>query len=121
MVENTSDDDWNNVDMVLVSGRPISYKMKLYEPLYIPRPEVELELFASLRPPLYSGSMDGKEAVDKMAGVGAGPPPPPPNQAGPQNAQQPGFQFRNPTYGPGNIGGMMGMMGMAAASTGSPA
>ena len=45
IVENTSDDDWNNVRMVLVSGRPISYKMDLYQPLYIPRPWVEPELF----------------------------------------------------------------------------
>jgi hypothetical protein len=58
LVENTSDDDWNGVRVVLVSGRPISYQMNLYEPLYIPRPWVEPELFASLRPPVYSGAMD---------------------------------------------------------------
>ena len=56
IVENTSDDDWNNVRMVLVSGKPISFRMDLYEPLYIPRPLVEPELFASLRPPVYGGS-----------------------------------------------------------------
>jgi len=60
LVENTSDDDWNDVHMVLVSGRPISYQMNLYEPLYIPRPKVEPELFASLRPPVYGGSMAGE-------------------------------------------------------------
>jgi hypothetical protein len=58
IVENVSDDDWNNVRMVLVSGKPISFRMDLYEPLYIPRPLVEPDLFASLRPPVYSGSMD---------------------------------------------------------------
>jgi hypothetical protein len=57
LIENTSDDDWTDVKMTLVSGRPISYKMNLYEPLYIPRPTVEPELFASLRPPVYSGAM----------------------------------------------------------------
>jgi len=57
VVENTSDDDWNNVRMVLVSGRPISFQMNLYQPLYIPRPTVEPELFASLRPPAYSGAL----------------------------------------------------------------
>src|SRR5580658_8915264 len=60
IVENTSDDDWNNVRMVLVSGKPISYRMILYAPLYVPRPLVEPELFASLRPPLYSGSLGGE-------------------------------------------------------------
>jgi hypothetical protein len=58
VVENTSDEDWSNVRMALVSGRPISYQMDLYSPLYIPRPTVEPELFASLRPPTYGGSMD---------------------------------------------------------------
>ncbi|HEX5270795.1 MAG TPA: DUF4139 domain-containing protein, partial [Gemmataceae bacterium] len=47
VVENTSDDDWKDVKMALVSGRPISFKMDLYQPLFIPRPTVEPELFAS--------------------------------------------------------------------------
>jgi hypothetical protein len=57
LVENTTDDDWNNVRMSLVSGRPISFQMDLYQPLYVPRPTVEPERFASLRPPTYSGAM----------------------------------------------------------------
>jgi hypothetical protein len=61
LVENTSDDDWNDVRMVLVSGRPISFKMNLYEPLYLPRPTVEPELFASLRPPVYAGAMTAQD------------------------------------------------------------
>jgi hypothetical protein len=71
IVENTSDDDWNNIRMVLVSGKPISYRMDLYDPLYIPRPLVEPELFASLRPPVYGGSMGG-DGKQPMAGGGAG-------------------------------------------------
>src|SRR5205814_840443 len=43
--------------MALVSGRPISFKMDLYNPLYVARPTVEPELFASLRPVAYSGAM----------------------------------------------------------------
>jgi hypothetical protein len=58
-VENTSDEDWNNVKLTLVSGRPISFQMDLYPPLYIPRPVVEPELFASLRPPTYGGPISG--------------------------------------------------------------
>lgn len=67
LVENPSDDDWNDVRMVLVSGRPISYQMNLYEPLYIPRPFVEPELFASLRPPVYGGAMPGMAADQPAA------------------------------------------------------
>ena len=36
LVENTSDDDWNDIRMVLVSGKPISFKMNLYDPIYVP-------------------------------------------------------------------------------------
>ncbi|HEV3385592.1 MAG TPA: DUF4139 domain-containing protein, partial [Gemmata sp.] len=50
MVENPTDEDWAGVKMALISGRPISFKMDLYNPLYINRPTVEPELFASLRP-----------------------------------------------------------------------
>jgi hypothetical protein len=58
VVENPTDEDWKDVRMALVSGRPISFQMDLYQPLYVPRPVVEPELFASLRPPTYSGALD---------------------------------------------------------------
>lgn len=54
-VENTSDEDWNDIKLTLVSSRPISFQMDLYPPLFIPRPTVEPALFASLRPPTYGG------------------------------------------------------------------
>ncbi len=57
VVENPTDEDWTGVEMALVSGRPISFRMDLYNPLFINRPLVEPELFASLRPPTYSGSL----------------------------------------------------------------
>ncbi len=57
LIENTSDDDWNDVKMVLVTGKPISFKMNLYDPIYVPRPIVEPAMFASLRPPVYGGAM----------------------------------------------------------------
>src|SRR4051794_10880225 len=56
-VENTSDEDWNDVKLTLVSSRPISFQMDLYPPLFIPRPTVEPALFASLRPPTYGGPL----------------------------------------------------------------
>jgi hypothetical protein len=61
VVENPSDEDWKEVRMALVSGRPISFQMDLYQPLYVPRPVVEMELFASLRPVAYSGEMMREE------------------------------------------------------------
>src|SRR5262249_6702313 len=59
VVENPTDEDWAQVTMALVSGRPISFKMDLYNPLYVGRPTVEPELFASLRPTTYTGAMRG--------------------------------------------------------------
>src|SRR5262249_37985135 len=59
VVENPTDEDWKDVRMALVSGRPISFQMNLYDPLFIKRPLVEPELFASLRPVAYSGNLGG--------------------------------------------------------------
>jgi len=66
LVENTSDEDWENVDLKLVSGRPVSFVMNLYDPLYLKRPLVEPELFANLRPQTYGRTLgladsDGNE------------------------------------------------------------
>lgn len=58
IVENTSDDDWHHIDLSLVSGRPVSFIMDMYSPLYVQRPEVVPELYASLRPPAYDQAMD---------------------------------------------------------------
>ncbi len=57
VVENATDEDWKDVRMALVSGRPISFQMDLYTPLYVPRPTVVPELFASLRPVTYNGAL----------------------------------------------------------------
>jgi hypothetical protein len=65
IVENQTDNDWDQVELSLVSGRPISFIQELYQPLYIPRPVVQPELFASLRPQTYDAGMDfmKKEAL----------------------------------------------------------
>lgn len=57
-VENTTDDDWRDVRLSLVSGRPISFIQNLYDPIYLKRPEVRTELYAVAAPPAYEGTMD---------------------------------------------------------------
>jgi hypothetical protein len=82
IVENTTDADWKNVRLSLVSGRPISFVMDLYQPLYLPRPLVEPELHASLRPQVYGQSMSDAEKqltqaggrLDELAARGRGDP-----------------------------------------------
>jgi len=61
IVENTTDEDWKAVGLTLVSGRPISFIMDLYQSLYVPRPTVVPEIFASLRPPVYEGGEAANE------------------------------------------------------------
>ena len=58
IVENQTPQDWRNVTLSLVSGRPISFTMDLYLPLYNPRPVVQPELYANLKPQTYGDAMD---------------------------------------------------------------
>ncbi len=57
MVENQTESDWNNVSLSLISGRPISFVMDLYAPMYINRPTVLPLRFAELRPQVYEGGI----------------------------------------------------------------
>ncbi len=70
IVENTSEEDWKDVKLTLVSGRPISYRMDLYEPLYVQRPLEQLELYASLRPQTYDQDMDADGVAEGAMGGG---------------------------------------------------
>lgn len=58
IIENTTDYDWQNVKLSLVSGRPISFAMDLYQPLYTTRPVVMPELYESLRPQVHGEAME---------------------------------------------------------------
>ena len=72
IVENTTEGDWNDVALTLVSGRPISYTMDLYEPLYVKRPAGKLKLFGSLRPQTYGQDMaESSRLEEKLAAVNA--------------------------------------------------
>lgn len=59
IVENATEQDWENVRLSLVAGRPISFRMDLYQPLYAQRPEEKLALYESLRPPSYETEVTG--------------------------------------------------------------
>jgi hypothetical protein len=112
-VENPTDEDWAGVRMALVSGRPISFKMDLYNPLYVPRPVVEPELFASLRPPTYSGGFRG---LADRAGEAAEPAAPPRPKAGFGK----GGAKVDPSAARGGIAGPSGPGGFGGAPGGAP-
>lgn len=58
IVENATDEDWNDVHIALASGQPISFLMDLYQPLYIKRPLLLPELHPSIKPQQYEQSFE---------------------------------------------------------------
>jgi len=67
LVENTTDEDWQDVRLSLISGRPISFTMDMYEPLYAQRPVVVPEVYAALRPQVYGQAMEAPGEALKEA------------------------------------------------------
>jgi len=57
IVENSTDEDWKGIRLSLISGRPISFSMNLYEPIYNPRPKVPYAVERQLPPPVYSAGV----------------------------------------------------------------
>ena len=57
VVDNTTGEDWTNVQMALVSGKPISFITELYAPRYIQRLTAELPEEQAQKPVLYSGAI----------------------------------------------------------------
>jgi hypothetical protein len=73
IVDNTTGDDWTNVNLAVVSGRPISFITELYEPRHVDRPTAELAENRAVAPQVFGGVVGG---VPNQ--FGAPPPPPPP-------------------------------------------
>jgi len=98
IVENTTEEDWNDVDLSLVSGRPISFRMDLYQPLYVARPLVVPELYASLMPPKYDQDLAEAERQFEKAGdreVAAMAPPAPMAEAQRKFGTPPGARMES--------------------------
>ncbi len=58
IVDNTTGEDWTNVQLALVSGKPISFVSALYEPRYVNRQTAELPEDASVAPTIHGGEVD---------------------------------------------------------------
>lgn len=79
VVENMTASDWNNVDMTLVSGNPVTFKQSLYESYYVPRPEIPVQVFGRVMPRTDGGAVSTAGEMERMAYgnvVGAAPPAP---------------------------------------------
>ncbi|HCA48613.1 MAG TPA: hypothetical protein DEP45_15055, partial [Armatimonadetes bacterium] len=69
IVENTTDTDWEAVNLSLVSGRPVSFTQDLYQPIYVDRPDVPVQTQVAARSRLYEGDLGmpaEAEAADAM-------------------------------------------------------
>ncbi|MDQ2945661.1 MAG: DUF4139 domain-containing protein, partial [Acidobacteriota bacterium] len=71
IVDNTTDEDWSNVRLSVVSGRPISFISLLDTPRYGQRQVAELPEDRAAGPVVYSGVVDEKPMADRI-GVGQG-------------------------------------------------
>lgn len=58
LVDNTTDYDWKDVRLSLISGQPISFISDLYNPLYAKRPTVSLKLQPSVAPQIYDEGIE---------------------------------------------------------------
>jgi chaperonin cofactor prefoldin len=114
VVENPSEEDWNEVQLSLVSGRPISFTMNLYQPTYIPRPQAYLELFSSLGPQSYEQDLARRDMEFRQAADGMT------NNAGVAMAGAPaGAPAARRAMG-GAAGGAVGMGGVARSAPAAP-
>ena len=71
IVDNTTGEDWNKVQLSLVSGRPISFVSQLYAPKYVQRPTADLPDDAAAAPVLNAAAYE-TSAVSGSGGGGRG-------------------------------------------------
>jgi hypothetical protein len=57
VVDNTQDEDWENIQLSLVAGLPVSFVHDLYTPRYIRRPVVEVKETTGVLPPELEAGM----------------------------------------------------------------
>lgn len=64
-LENLSGHAWNDVDLTLVAGNPVTFRQALYTAYFVARPEVPVEVLGRVLPPAYEGTLafDAKDAL----------------------------------------------------------
>lgn len=50
LIENTTNQDWENVELSLVAGMPVSFKYEFYRPIFIQRPVIRPPRVLSVKP-----------------------------------------------------------------------
>ena len=97
-IENMSGQDWKDVELTLVSGRPVAFRQALYNAYYVTRPEVPVEVAGRLMPGIDRGGVEADQRnkgsapampapapyraqQERTMSPAAAPPPPPPAAA----------------------------------------
>ena len=75
IIDNTTGEDWINVNLAVVSGRPVSFISELYEPKFLERRTVDLPEDQAANPVVYGGVIGGV-----AGGVASASPAPPPSR-----------------------------------------
>lgn len=83
LVDNTQDEDWNDVRLSLVAGLPVSFIHDLYSPRYRRRPTVRVEVEEAYAPPVI------EDALYEAAAFAPPPPQARPAPAAPPMASAP--------------------------------
>jgi hypothetical protein len=91
-VENMSGQDWKNVELTLVSGRPVAFRQALYNAYYVARPEVPIEVAGRLMPGVDRGGVDALKQRAREV-----PPPPPAPATAPSQTRR--YQAETATAG----------------------
>ena len=76
IIENTTDDDWSNIQLALVASQPVSFEMNLSQSLHITRPSLDVPTVAGAAPRIYQDGdafADKKEMRQAMAAPGSPP------------------------------------------------
>src|SRR5207249_253456 len=69
VLENFSGRAWQDVELTLLSGNPVTFRQALYESYYVPRPTVPVESGSHVLPPPDSGTV-GTVAAETAAKAG---------------------------------------------------
>lgn len=77
VLENLSGEDWNGVELSVVSGNPVTFRQALYNAYYVSRPEVPVEVLGRVLPQVDQGALQYEDYYSGVVAQTAPPPPPP--------------------------------------------
>jgi len=74
LIENTTNQDWEDVELSLVAGMPVSFKYEFYRPIFIQRPVIRPPKVLSVRPTEIEEGLEMEKYKDyEMAEMAAKP------------------------------------------------